>query len=175
MIKLIKDDDSMRLLCETLDVHRCNLNHEPRSVGARDQDPAREGQPTMASFRKHGKIWYFRYVNADGANRERKGCSDRRATEDMARAAGSQAAKVCSGLVDLKEIAYRDHLARPLSDHLGRLHRGRGGDAQARQPVHQAGSPSCHWRRRELPQTIAIMRLRAKVPGRRLERLTCGL
>ena len=30
MIKNLKDDYSMRLLCETLDVHRCNLYHEPR-------------------------------------------------------------------------------------------------------------------------------------------------
>ena len=30
MIKKLKDDYSIRLLCETLDVHRCNLYHEPR-------------------------------------------------------------------------------------------------------------------------------------------------
>jgi putative transposase len=30
MIKALKDDYSTRLLCETLDVHRCNLYHEPR-------------------------------------------------------------------------------------------------------------------------------------------------
>ena len=30
MIKTLKDDYSMRLLCETLGVHRCNLYHEPQ-------------------------------------------------------------------------------------------------------------------------------------------------
>jgi putative transposase len=30
MIKILKDDYSARLLCETLGVHRCNLYHEPR-------------------------------------------------------------------------------------------------------------------------------------------------
>ena len=30
MIKILKDDYSTRLLCETLGVHRCNLYHEPR-------------------------------------------------------------------------------------------------------------------------------------------------
>jgi putative transposase len=30
MINKLKDDYSMRLLCDTLDVHRCNLYHEPR-------------------------------------------------------------------------------------------------------------------------------------------------
>jgi putative transposase len=34
MINDLKDDYSTRLLCETLDVHRCNLYHEPR----RDED-----------------------------------------------------------------------------------------------------------------------------------------
>ncbi len=29
MIKILKDDYSVRLLCETLDVHRCNLYHRP--------------------------------------------------------------------------------------------------------------------------------------------------
>jgi hypothetical protein len=27
---MLKDDYSARLLCETLGVHRCNLDHEPR-------------------------------------------------------------------------------------------------------------------------------------------------
>ena len=30
MIKILKDDYSTRLLCETLGVHRCNLYHQPR-------------------------------------------------------------------------------------------------------------------------------------------------
>jgi hypothetical protein len=30
MIVNLKDDYSMRLLCETLGVHRCNLYHQPR-------------------------------------------------------------------------------------------------------------------------------------------------
>jgi putative transposase len=30
MINQLKEDYSIRLLCETLDVHRCNLSHEPR-------------------------------------------------------------------------------------------------------------------------------------------------
>jgi putative transposase len=35
MIKSLKEDYSIRLLCETLDVHRCNLYHEPRPDGDR--------------------------------------------------------------------------------------------------------------------------------------------
>src|SRR5512135_3555183 len=43
----------------------------------------------MASFRKVGRNWFFRFIDADGVQRERRGCPDRRATEEMARAAES--------------------------------------------------------------------------------------
>ena len=56
----------------------------------------------MASFRKHGKVWYYRYTDADGVKRERKGCSDKRATEDLARAAESTVARQKAGLSDPK-------------------------------------------------------------------------
>jgi hypothetical protein len=39
----------------------------------------------MASLRKRGKVWYYRFVDEHRAKVERKGCSDRRVTEEMAR------------------------------------------------------------------------------------------
>ncbi len=72
----------------------------------------------MASLRKRGKVWYYRYSDAEGIKHELKGCPDRRATEEMARAAESEAAKVRAGLIDPKELAYRRHGARPLAEHL---------------------------------------------------------
>ena len=72
----------------------------------------------MASFRKRGKVWYFRFVDADGTPKTRKGCTDRRATEELARDAESLAAKIRAGLMDTKDIARRDHQARPLPEHL---------------------------------------------------------
>ena len=72
----------------------------------------------MASFRKRGKVWYYRFVDADGVKRTVKGCSDKRATEELARDAESQAAKIRAGLIDPKDLARRDHQARPLSEHL---------------------------------------------------------
>jgi integrase len=71
----------------------------------------------MASFRKRGKVWYYRYVDADGVKRTVKGCSDRRATEGMAREDELEAANIRRGLVDAKDLARRDHQARPLSEH----------------------------------------------------------
>ncbi len=72
----------------------------------------------MASLRKRGKVWYFRFSDADGVKHERKGCTDRRMTEEMARAAESEAAKVRAGLSDPRAEAYRRHEARSLAEHL---------------------------------------------------------
>jgi transposase InsO family protein len=48
MINTLKDDYSVRLLCETLDVHRCNLYHEPR----RDED-----RPVKDALRELAGAW----------------------------------------------------------------------------------------------------------------------
>jgi hypothetical protein len=67
---------------------------------------------------KREKVWYFRCTNADGGRVMRKGCTDRRATEEMARAAETEAAKVRSGLIDPKDMVFRAREARPLLEHL---------------------------------------------------------
>src|SRR5512135_1941609 len=72
----------------------------------------------MASFRKLGRNWFYRYVDANGVQRERKGCPDRRATEGMAAAAEAEVAKIKTGIIDPKAVAYGNHEARPLADHL---------------------------------------------------------
>src|SRR5918997_2656726 len=76
----------------------------------------------MASFRKIGRNWFFRYIDADGIQRERKGCPDRRETEGMAAALEAEATKIRAGLIDPKAIGYRDHEARTLADHVADLH-----------------------------------------------------
>src|SRR4051812_36074482 len=82
----------------------------------------------MSSVRKRGRVWYYRVVDADGIQHERKGCPDRRETEAMAAAAEAEAGKVRVGLIDPKAIGFRDHEARPLADHLAEWRR----DMQAR-------------------------------------------
>ena len=72
----------------------------------------------MASLRKRGRVWYYRFVDADGVGRERKGCTDRRATEELARAAESEAAKIKGGLVDPRDLARREHQGRPIDEHV---------------------------------------------------------
>src|SRR5271157_2669203 len=73
---------------------------------------------SMASYRRKGKVWYFRFVDADGIQHERKGCTDRRETEGMAASAEAEAAKIRGGYIDPKDPAYLDHERRPLADHL---------------------------------------------------------
>jgi hypothetical protein len=72
----------------------------------------------MALFRKIGRNWFYRYVDANGVQRERKGCPDRRETEGMASAAEAEVAKIRAGFIDPKALSYRDHEARPIRDHL---------------------------------------------------------
>lgn len=72
----------------------------------------------MASLRKRGKVWYYRFTDADGVKRERKGTTDKRVTDELARAAENQAAKVKAGVIDPRELAYATHEARPLANHL---------------------------------------------------------
>src|SRR4051794_13052815 len=74
----------------------------------------------MASIRqrKNCRDWYYRYIDENGKQRERKGCPDRRETERLAAAAESQVTRIKAGLVDPKDVAYSQHEARPLQDHL---------------------------------------------------------
>lgn len=76
----------------------------------------------MPSLRKRGKTWYYRIYDANGAQHEVKGCTDRRETERMAAAAEMEAAKVRAGMIDPKAIGFRDHEARPLAEHLADWH-----------------------------------------------------
>jgi integrase len=76
----------------------------------------------MASLRKRGKVWYYRYVDADGVKRESKGCTDKRATEELARHKEAEIAKIKAGLLDSRELAFCRHAARPVADHLADYH-----------------------------------------------------
>jgi hypothetical protein len=72
----------------------------------------------MASLRKRGTLWYYRYTDANGNKVERKGYTDKRATEQLAAAVEHQASLVAAGLVDPKESTYRAHEAKPLANHI---------------------------------------------------------
>jgi integrase len=67
---------------------------------------------------KRGAVWYYRYTDADGTRRMRKGCTDKRETERMAATAEIEQARIKARLVDPRELAYRDHGDKPLAYHL---------------------------------------------------------
>ena len=72
---------------------------------------------TMASFRKRGKNWYYRFVDENGDKVELKGCPDRRATEELARKAETEAARIRGGTVDPKAERVGKQARRPIREH----------------------------------------------------------
>jgi integrase len=57
-------------------------------------------------------------MDSHGIQRERRGSTDKRQTEDMARAAETEASDMRRGRIGAKELAYRRHEATPLATHL---------------------------------------------------------
>jgi site-specific recombinase XerC len=78
----------------------------------------RQGDEPMASLRKRGRVWYYRVVDAEGVQHERKGCPDRRMTEAMAAQAEAEAARVRSGLSDPKAERLAAAERKPVHAHL---------------------------------------------------------
>jgi hypothetical protein len=78
----------------------------------------------MASFRKHGKVWYYRYADADGKKWELKGCTDRRVTEELTRAAETEAVRTKRGLVDPKAERIAREARRPVVEHVDEFIKG---------------------------------------------------
>jgi integrase len=72
----------------------------------------------MASVRKKGKVWYFRYTDSNGVQRELPGCSDKRETEGMLADALAETARIRNGYIGTKDAAYRSHETKPLAEHI---------------------------------------------------------
>ena len=72
----------------------------------------------MASFRKKGNFWYYRYTDECGVKREKKGHWDKATTKAIAAAKEAEVSKIRAGYVDAKTLAYDVHESRPWSDHL---------------------------------------------------------
>ncbi|MDB5349209.1 MAG: xerC 3 [Planctomycetota bacterium] len=127
----------------------------------------------MASFRKRGRIWYYRYVDADGAQHECKGCPDRRETEAMAAGLELESSKVRAGVINPKDIKYRNHELRSLADHLADWRRDMA--ARGKTPKH---ADQFHDRAGKLAALVRGSRLADLEPGRKsaaLERAAVAL
>src|SRR5262249_46829559 len=76
------------------------------------------GDRPMSSVRKRSGAWYARWVDADGVLRERRAGTDRRSAEQLGAALEAEAVRVRTGVVDPREIRYRNHERTPVADHL---------------------------------------------------------
>jgi hypothetical protein len=72
----------------------------------------------MASVRKKGRVWYFRFTDVHGVRRELPGCSDKRETEAMLADALAEKSRIRNGYIDGKAAGYRLHDSRPLPEHI---------------------------------------------------------
>ncbi len=72
----------------------------------------------MASLRKRGRVWHYRYTDANGVKRESAGCPDRRETEAMARHAETEAHRIRSGELDPKTLRILKESRRPIQEHV---------------------------------------------------------
>jgi integrase len=74
----------------------------------------------MASvFKANGATKYtILYYDENGDRRKKAGYTDKRASQELATKLETEARKIRDGLGDRKDIAYRDHGKRPLSEHV---------------------------------------------------------
>ncbi len=94
----------------------------------------------MASLRKRGRNWYFKFIGGDGRPLERKGCPDRRATEEMARAAETEAARDRAGLAD----PFGPHRKRPIEGHVADYLRYLGSKGDTEKDTSHSTPPQFH-------------------------------
>jgi hypothetical protein len=65
-------------------------------------------------IRKRGDTWYYRFTDENGQRHEQKGCTDRRVTEELARAAKSRVAQIKGG--NSRSQGGADHHGRATAD-----------------------------------------------------------
>jgi integrase len=90
----------------------------------------------MASLRKRGRNWFYKFVASDGRPTERKGCSDKRATEHLAREAEADASRQKAGIVD----PFARHRNRPIAEHLADFLAFLSSEGATQKHVGQTGS-----------------------------------
>jgi integrase len=72
----------------------------------------------MASYRKRGKNWYFRYSDEHGKSVVRRGCSDLGMTKRLAAEAEKRAAAIREGTADPRDYALAEAARRPVLAHV---------------------------------------------------------
>ncbi len=98
---------------------RAGRTHGRSSEGRGRSATGRErGKAMSAGIRKKAGKWYYYWTDESGKRRERAGCADKRATEEMLRAAQTTAAKTRAGLIDPKAARVVECERRPVGEHV---------------------------------------------------------
>src|SRR5215467_4038131 len=71
---------------------------------------------------QRGKVYYLRYTDGNGQRKMKRLATDKRVAEQLARKIEDEQDRIRGGWIDEKDLAYRDHEARPLADHVGDWH-----------------------------------------------------
>ncbi len=66
---------------------------------------------------QRGKVWYLRYTDSDGRRTMKRLSTDKRVAEQLATRIDDEQDRIRGGWIDQKDLTYRDHQARPLSEH----------------------------------------------------------
>jgi hypothetical protein len=67
---------------------------------------------------QRGKVWYLRYTDAAGKRTMKRLSTDKRVAEQLARSILEERDRIRGGWIGPKDLAYRDHEARPLAEHI---------------------------------------------------------
>jgi integrase len=67
---------------------------------------------------RRGKVYYLRYTDANGRRTMKRLATDKRVAEQLARRIEDEQDRIRGGWIDEKDVAYREHAARPLAAHL---------------------------------------------------------
>src|SRR5215831_13906590 len=66
---------------------------------------------------QRGKVWYLRYTGTDGRRTMKRLATDKRVAEQLARKIEDEQDRIRGGWIDEKDLAYREHAGRSLSEH----------------------------------------------------------
>jgi integrase len=72
----------------------------------------------MASLRKRGKVWYYRFTDENGEKCSQKGCPDKKATEQLARDAETLVAMRKAGRSDPAAERFAECACKPIAEHV---------------------------------------------------------
>src|SRR5689334_919797 len=69
-----------------------------------------------------GKVYYLRYTDSNGRRKMKRLATDKRVAEQLARKIEDEQDRIRGGWIEEKDLAYREHAARPMTEHIEEWH-----------------------------------------------------